>query len=39
MQVAVFFMNPKELGCVYEDMRMVLEQASQEMCVMRGSGG
>ena len=38
MQVAVFCMNSEELEYVYEDMRMMLEQASQEIYVMRGSG-
>ena len=27
MQVAVFFVNSKELECVWEDMRMMLVQA------------
>ena len=38
MHVAVFCMDSDELKCVYEDMRMMLEQASQEMYVMSGSG-
>ena len=37
MQVAVFCVHSEELDCVYEDMRMMLEQASQEMRVMHGS--
>ena len=31
-------MDPVELGRVYEDMRMILERALQDMHVMRGSG-
>ena len=36
MEVAVFRMNSEELEFVYEDMGIVLDQASQEMYVMHG---
>ena len=37
MQVTVFGMNSEKIERVYDDMRMMFEQASQEIYVMHES--
>ena len=37
MQVAILCMNSEELRCVYDDMRMTLDQAPHDMYTVHGS--